>query len=111
PWPPVPGALPGGGRGIEPAVQSCRRKDPTPRPRACRSLILGQRWAKHFQRTAERLEKKNRTDHVLPKPYKLTCYLHPMTLRPVACSLTFQYSAGLRYQRNCQKSVLIHPGA
>lgn len=41
-----------------------------------RSFILGQRCATQFQRAAERLEEKNRTDHVLHKPDKLTCYLH-----------------------------------
>ena len=40
-----------------------------------RSLILGPRCATVFRRTAEKLEEKNRTDHVLQKPDKLTCYL------------------------------------
>ena len=40
-----------------------------------RSFILGQRCATPFQREAEKLEEKNRTDHGLQKPDKLTCYL------------------------------------
>ncbi|TKB71986.1 MAG: calcium-binding protein, partial [Nitrospira sp.] len=41
-----------------------------------RSLILGPRCARHVRRTAEIGGEKNRTDHVLQKPDKLTCYLH-----------------------------------
>ena len=40
-----------------------------------RSSILGQRCAQQFRRAAEILERKNRTDHVLHNPDKLTCYL------------------------------------
>src|SRR3990167_3721590 len=48
---------------------------PTDRATA-RSLIVDQRCAKKFARAAERLKEKNRTDHVLHTPDKLTCYLH-----------------------------------
>ena len=36
-----------------------------------RSSILGHWFAKGFRRTAERLDRKNRTDHVLHEPDKL----------------------------------------
>ncbi|NOS83219.1 MAG: hypothetical protein HOP32_16725, partial [Nitrospira sp.] len=41
-----------------------------------RSLILGPRCARHCRHTAEIGGEKNRTDHELQKPDKLTCYLH-----------------------------------
>ena len=49
----------------DPSVQTFRR-----------SFILGQRCATQFQRAAEILDEKNRTDHVLHTPDKLTRYLH-----------------------------------
>ncbi len=39
-------------------------------------FYLGPRCATQCRRAAERLEEKNRTDHELHTPDKLTCYLH-----------------------------------
>ena len=63
------------GRLIEAEIDAHRHKNPTPRSRA--RLIVDPRptCAKYFRRAAEICGRKNRTDHVLEKPDKLTCYL------------------------------------
>jgi hypothetical protein len=43
--------------------------------KAMSDRLLGQRCATKCRRGAERLEEKNRTDHELHTPDKLTCYL------------------------------------
>lgn len=41
-----------------------------------KAAAQGNAWAQYFRREAERLDRKNRTDHGRQKPDKLTCYLH-----------------------------------
>jgi len=58
-------------------------------------LILGPRCAPQFRRAAEKLERKNRTDHELPTPDKLTCYLQPALFMTVRRKFAWNRASGV----------------